>query len=525
VADVDVVRIGRRTLGRGHPVYFIAEAGSNHDGSLDQARRLIDVAAGSGADAVKFQTFRASALYPRGAGTSDYLNAPRSIYDIIKDLEMPLEWIPELARHATRQGIDFLSTPFDESSADARDPFVSLFKIASYEMTHHGLVQHCARKGKPLVVSTGTANLKEVRELVEAVRAVSRVPLVLMQCTAKYPAPLSALNLLTLPRMQAEFGVLVGLSDHSREPLPGPMAAVALGASVIEKHFTLSNTLPGPDHAYALEPDELKAVIAKVREVEQTLGSGDKEPQPEEEELRRFARRSVFTLRPIAAGQSLTRTNSTVLRCGKLPMGAHPRDYVRLLGRAVHRPVEADHVIVAADLDPFGLIEGPVRVRPLAREDAAMVVAWRHRPEVAAHLFSERPPTMEEHIAWFDALERRTDRLEFIIELDGKPVGTTGLSALDFGRGEAEYGILLGEAAARGKGAALAASRALFRYAFADLDLKLIRLELFADNLAARRLYDRLGFVESAPPPAPRVKEGRPRPVTRMTLNRAAFSS
>ena len=515
-----VVQIGRRTIGRGHPVYFIAEAGSNHDRSLDQARRLIDVAAGSGADAVKFQTFRASALYPRGAGTSDYLNAPRSIYDIIRDLEMPLEWIPELARHATEQGIDFLSTPFDESSADALDPFVPLFKIASYEMTHHGLVQHCARKGKPLVVSTGTANLQEVRELVEAVRAVGQVPLVLMQCTAKYPAPLSSLNLRTLPRMQAEFGVLVGLSDHSRESLPGPMAAVALGASVIEKHFTLSNTLPGPDHAYALEPDELKAVIAKVREVEQTLGSGEKQPQPEEEELRRFARRSVFSQRPIAQGAPLTRANSAVLRCGKLAMGAHPRDYVRFLGRSVRHPVETDHPITAEDLDAFCLIEGKVRLRPLAREDTEVVVSWRSRPEVASQLFSAAPPTIEEHLAWFDMLARRTDRVEFVIELEARPVGTIGLSALDFGRGEAEYGILLGEPAARGQGVALAASQALIRYAFSDLELKLIRLELFADNVAARKLYDRLGFVESATPPAPRVKAGRLRPVTLMTLSR-----
>ena len=514
-------KIGRRTIGPGHPVYVIAEAGSNHDRNFDQARRLIDVAASSGADAVKFQTFKASALYPRGAGTSDYLNARRSIYDIIQDLEMPLEWIPELARHATQQGIDFLSTPFDESSADALEPFVSLFKIASYEMTHHGLVQHCARKGKPLVVSTGTANLEEVRELVEAVHAVSQVPLVLLQCTAKYPAPLSALNLRTLARMQAEFGVFVGLSDHSREPLPGPMAAVALGACVIEKHFTLSNTLPGPDHAYALEPEELLVLIGKVREVEQTLGSGEKEPQPEEAELRRFARRSVFSLRPIERGAPLTRGNSAVLRCGKLSMGAHPRDFVRLLGRSVRHPVTADHPITAADLDEFCLIEGPVRIRPLVRDDAKAVVAWRNRPEVAAELFSATAPTIEGHLAWFDTLCRRTDRLEFIIELDEQPVGTIGLSALDFGRGEAEYGILLGEPAARGKGVALLASQALLRYAFSDLAMGLIRLELFADNVAARRLYDRLGFVESAPPPEPRVREGRLRPVTRMTLSRA----
>jgi UDP-4-amino-4,6-dideoxy-N-acetyl-beta-L-altrosamine N-acetyltransferase len=351
------------------------------------------------------------------------------------------------------------------------------------------------------------------------VRAVGTVPLVLMQCTAKYPAPLSALNLRALPRMQEEFGVLVGLSDHSREPLAGPMAAVALGASVIEKHFTLSNALPGPDHVYAVEPDELQAMIAGIREVERTLGSGEKEPQPEEEELRRFARRSVFTLRPVAAGASLTRANSAVLRCGKLAMGAHPREYVRLLGRSVRQALPADHPVVADDLEPLGLIEGAVRLRPLSLEDASRVVAWRNRADVAAQLFSARPPTMDEHLAWFRALSRRTDRVEFVIETDGRPVGSIGLSNLDLGRGEAEYGILLGDPEARGKGVALAASRALLRYAFTDLDLNLVRLELFADNVAARNLYTRLGFVEITPP-APRLKEGRLRPVTAMTLSR-----
>ena len=240
------LKIGTRAIGRGHPVYFIAEAGSNHNRNFDTALRLIDVAAEAGADAVKFQTFRADALYPRSAGMTDYLTVARPIHDIIRELEMPLEWIPKLAEHCAARGVDFLSTPFDEAAADALDAYVSAFKIASYEMTHHGLVQHCARKGKPLIVSTGTANLDEVRDMVEAVRAVGCHHLAVMQCTAKYPAPLTALNLRTLPLMEREFDVPVGLSDHSREPLPGPMAAVALGAAMMEKHFTLSNRLPGP---------------------------------------------------------------------------------------------------------------------------------------------------------------------------------------------------------------------------------------------------------------------------------------
>ena len=186
---------------------------------------------------------------------------------------MPVEWIPILARYCADQGIHFLSTPFDEKSADALEPYVPAFNIASYEMTHYGLVQHVARKGKPVIVSTGTAKLEEVRELVAAVRAVGCEDLVLLQCTAKYPAPLEAVNVRVLSTLAAEFGVPVGLPDHSREPLPAPLAAVALGAAVIEKHFTLSNSLPGPDHAYALEPNELAEVIRNVRAVSRALGS------------------------------------------------------------------------------------------------------------------------------------------------------------------------------------------------------------------------------------------------------------
>jgi N-acetylneuraminate synthase len=224
--SVTPIDVARRRIGDGHPCYVIAEAGSNHDGRLEQARRLIDVAVEAGADAVKFQLFRASKLYARGAGRSEYLKLDRPIYDIIADMEMPYDWLPVLAEHAAGQGIDFMASAFDEESVDRIDPLVPAFKIASYEMTHLPLVRHAAAKKKPLIVSTGTADLDEVRE---TVAAIGRTPLALMQCTAAYPAPLTALNLRAIPTLKAAFGVPVGLSDHSRDPLVGPLAAVALG--------------------------------------------------------------------------------------------------------------------------------------------------------------------------------------------------------------------------------------------------------------------------------------------------------
>jgi N-acetylneuraminate synthase len=516
------LKIGKHTVGPGHPVYFIAEAGSNHDRDLDQARRLIDVAADAGADAVKFQTFRADALYPRSAGMTDYLAVPRSIFDIIRDLEMPLEWLPILARHATERGLDFLSTPFDEASADALDPYCSAIKIASYEMTHHPLVQHCARKGKPLIVSTGTAHLDEVREVAAAIRAVSDVPFALLQCTARYPAPLDALNLRTLATMARELGVPVGLSDHSREPLPGPMAATALGASLIEKHFTLDNQLPGPDHAYALEPHELTQVIAAVRQVERTLGTGEKRPHPVEEELRSFARRTIFTRRTILNGERFSIENVSILRRGKLPDGLHPRELLRVVGRAARRELPAETAIRADDLGELVLRDGAVTLRPLAAEDTERVLAWR--TEAQPQLFSATPPTRAEHEAWLASLELRADRVEFVIVDGGRAVGTIGLSHIDLGHHTAEYGVLV-SSEARGRGVARAASRALLQFAFEALALDEVRLSLFADNAPARRLYDALGFSVVEPPPAPRLKDGATRAVTAMRLRRDAWKA
>jgi sialic acid synthase SpsE len=341
-----IIDVGRRRIGTGHPCYIIAEAGSNHDGRLDQARRLIDVAGEAGADAVKFQLFRARKLYARTAGRSDYLKLDRPIYDIIADMELPYEWLPELAAHAATRSIDFMTSVFDEESMDRVAPLVTSFKIASYEMTHLPLVRHAAAKGKPLIVSTGAADLDEIRETVAAIGAV---PLALMQCTAAYPAPLDTLNLRAIVTMRAAFDVPVGLSDHSRDPLVGPLTAVALGASLLEKHFTLSNRLPGPDHAFAVEPAELALLVAKVRETESALGSGDKKAQPVEQELRRFARRSIFVARDVAAGEPLGPENLVVLRCGTLEPGLPPSAWGRVVGRRAARALSAEAPLTAAD--------------------------------------------------------------------------------------------------------------------------------------------------------------------------------
>ena len=343
------VRIAGRTVGDGAPCFVIAEAGSNHNGSLDQALRLIDVAARAGADAVKFQLFRADRLYPKTAGQSDYLKQDRSIFDIITEMEMPYEWLPHLAEGCRERGVFFLASVFDEESLDRLDPFVPAYKVASYEMTHLPLLRAIARRGKPVIMATGAATLEEVAESAETFLATGNRELILMQCTAAYPAPLESLNIRAIPQLKERFLLPVGLSDHSRDPVVGPVAAVALGANLLEKHFTLSNRLPGPDHAFAVEPDELAEMVRRVREAEQVLGTGEKKVHPVEEELRRFARRHLVAVRDIAAGEAISRENALVLRRGKLPEGLEPKYYEEVLGRPARRAIPAGTAIRRED--------------------------------------------------------------------------------------------------------------------------------------------------------------------------------
>lgn len=339
-------------VGTDAPCFVIAEAGSNHNKSLEIARSLIDVAAEAEANAVKFQTFKARRLYPRTAGQSDYLGDPRSIYEIIASMEMPEAWLPVLCDYAHERGLAFISTPFHEEAVEVLAPFVDAFKIASYEMNHHPLLRAVARHGKPVIMSTGASNLEEVRRSVEVLQEEGCDQLVLLQCTAAYPAPPESVNVRAMVTLREAVGVPTGLSDHSRDPVVAPMTAAALGAAVLEKHYTLSNHLPGPDHAFAVEPHELARLVKRVRDVEQVLGTGAKTVHGVEDELRAFARRSVFALRPIARGETFTRDNVDVLRNGKHPQGLEPEWLERVLGRTAAVEIEGERPLTSEDLEP-----------------------------------------------------------------------------------------------------------------------------------------------------------------------------
>lgn len=329
-------------------VFIIAEAGSNWrmgtpKRDFAMAKALIDVAVEAGADAVKFQVYRPETVYVENAGTSDYLSAANikeDIREIFADLAMPYDMVPKVAEHCRAAGILFMSTPFSPTDFAAVDPYVAVHKNASYEISHLRLIELGARAGKPFIQSTGASDEGDILWAAETFRKNGGKQLVLMQCTASYPAPLDSLNLKVLPWLAQRFGVTVGLSDHSRDPITAPVAAVALGARAIEKHYTLDNRLPGPDHAFAVTPEELKAMVAAVRSAEQALGDGVKRVLPAEEELFAYARRRVQAIRPVAKGETLREdVNIAILRPGRQRAGVHPRRLAELEGRKAARDI------------------------------------------------------------------------------------------------------------------------------------------------------------------------------------------
>ncbi|WP_436930029.1 N-acetylneuraminate synthase family protein [Halosimplex halobium] len=348
---MDVFEIGDRPVGPGEPTFVIAEAGSNHNGDLEIAKELIDVAADAGADAVKFQTFRAEDLYVEDSGEVEYLDDDRSIYEIIESMEMPYEWIPELYEYCREQGVYFMSTPFDERSADELAEYVPAWKVASYTSSHHPFLRHLAGTDKPVIMSTGAHEMEEIAESVAVLQDAGVKDLALLQCVAAYPTPLEDINVSVVETLREEFGVQSGLSDHTLDPVTAPSAAVALGASVVEKHFTLDNSMEGPDHEFALEPDELSRMVEAIRKTESALGSRDKRVLDVEEELFEKARRSIHATTNIEAGQEFTEENVSVLRPGERQSGLHPKFYQEILGTTATNDLSAGSGIQWDDVD------------------------------------------------------------------------------------------------------------------------------------------------------------------------------
>ena len=336
---------GGRAIGAGHPSYLIAEAGSNHNRDLGIAKRLIDVSADAGADAVKFQTYSGDRLYSRRA-ESKYLDqyGADSPAELLERIALPREWHAELAEHARGRGIHFFSSPFDHEAIDElAEVGVPLLKIASGEIVDLPLIRKAASTGIPLIVSTGMASLAEVGEAVAAAEEAGATALALMQCASVYPAAPELINLRAMHTLRDEFGVPAGLSDHTTG-IVVPAAAAALGAAMIEKHITLDRSMEGPDHSFAIEPDELAAMVTAVRDAEAALGDGRKEGPSEAERDENYvlARRSLIAARDLAAGTVIEADMLTVKRPGS---GIAPKHFDDVVGQTLAQNVEADDVL------------------------------------------------------------------------------------------------------------------------------------------------------------------------------------
>lgn len=334
--------IAGRRIGAGAPCYVIAEAGVNHNGSLELACDLIKTAARAGADAVKFQTFRASKLVTSDAPKADYQAYHDTVHEsqlaMLQRLELSDEAHYELWASCCEQRIQFLSTPFEGDSADFLERLgVPAFKIPSGELTNLPFLQLLAQKGRPLVLSTGMATLAEVAEAVNTIRAAGNPPLAILHCVSQYPADPAHANLRAMSTLLDEFDVPVGYSDHSLENEIA-FAAVALGACIIEKHFTLDRALPGPDHGMSLEPNELSALIRGIRNVESAMGDGRKVPTASEARIAAVARKSLVTARPIRSGEEIVNDMLVVRRPGT---GLPPSALESLLGRRARRDIPA----------------------------------------------------------------------------------------------------------------------------------------------------------------------------------------
>lgn len=340
------VTIAGRQIGSGQPCFIIAEAGVNHNGDIALAKRLVDAAVTAQADAVKFQTFKANRLAtacaPKARYQLEQTDRQESHVEMLQRLELSEQAHREVSSYCRHRGIVFLSTPFDESSADFLEGLgVPAFKIPSGELTNLPLLAHIARKGRPMIVSTGMATLEEVGAAVETIRREGTAQLLLLHCVSNYPANPAEANLRAMQTMAEAFGLPVGYSDHT----PGievALAAVALGSCVIEKHFTLDRELPGPDHLASVEPGALAALVRGIRTVETALGHGRKEPAPSEADVAIAARKSLVAAQRIPQGSRLTRELIAIKRPGT---GLPPAMLEQVVGRVATEDIPADTVL------------------------------------------------------------------------------------------------------------------------------------------------------------------------------------
>lgn len=343
------IRINNKYIGKNQPVFIIAEAGVNHNGDLKLAKQLIDVAADAGADAVKFQTFDPKTLVTKEAIKAIYQvrnenKGEESQFDMLKRLMLPREWHADLKKYAEAKGLIFMSTPFSLDDATyLRDLGIKVLKVGSTDTENIPYLTEIAKWKIPIILSTGMSGLAKVKTSVSAMKKAGCRDLIVLHCTTNYPTPFEQVNIKAMLTLEKKLGLPIGFSDHT-SGIEASVAAVALGAMVIEKHFTVSKALPGPDQQASLEPSELKSLVSSIRNVEKAFGTGKKKPFASELEIAKVARKSLVTARFIPLGKKITADDIVVKRPGT---GMPPGDLRKIVGRIAKADISPDTLISA----------------------------------------------------------------------------------------------------------------------------------------------------------------------------------
>ena len=337
--------------------FVIAEAGSNwkcgnFEDDLKQAQKLIDIAIESGADAVKLQTFKSKSTYVENAGEINYLKSKtKDIGKLFDELSMPYEMLKELSSYCVKKNIHFMSTPFSVKDAKEVDQYVELHKVASFEINHIGLLKYLSDCNKPIIISTGASSYSEIDFALDILKK-QRSSLALLQCTSKYPAEFDSMNISAIPKIKEKYKLPVGLSDHSIDPLVAPLLAIGMGATIIEKHFTIDKTLEGADHFFSLNPSELKIMISAIRNADNSKGDGIKEILSEENELWKFAKRRVHAITDISSGDIFREgINIDLLRSGHQKLGAEPKFLSSISGKKSKRSIQTGEGVTLEDIE------------------------------------------------------------------------------------------------------------------------------------------------------------------------------
>ncbi len=346
------VEIGDRTIGESNPTFIIAEAGVNHNGKVEMAKDLVDVAKEAGADAVKFQTFKAEKVTSKAAPKAKYqqktTEVEKSQYEMLKEVQLSEEEHIELLGYCKRKNILFMSTPHAMESIDLLNRLnLPVFKVSSSDLTNLPFLERMASKNKPIILSTGMANLCEVEEAVNTIHSSGEADLILLHCVTNYPADPEDCNLRAMETLKTAFDVPVGFSDHTLGTAV-PVAAVALGACVIEKHFTINKSLPGPDHEASLSPKELERMVKEIRSVKRAMGDGVKKPVDTEKEIKEVTRKSIVSVINISKGAKIRKDMVDIKRP---ETGIRPKHIENIIGKTAKKHIKGDEPINWEDIE------------------------------------------------------------------------------------------------------------------------------------------------------------------------------